>query len=451
MPTAQEPFIILLLSFISLFGLFFVSTFIQVVRRHRKKAASIFFTRPTLYFKIHKLLFGDKIDTLLFCLTCVQHTLRVFYLLFLCAVFLKKQSVAYYITSGAWSNPLDALQFISFLIVLIVSFIVIADLLPRMWAYYGKEKPMKVAGKIASLFLLLFLPLTFSLYRLIRYIFPQTTFSPFKDTEVSSKEKLIEFIKEVDDGNLLNDHDKKLIQAVVNFRDRIAREIMVPRVNLFCIPFDATIKEAATLMEEQGYSRVPVYKNSIDEIVGVLMYKDILLQYMKAFKSNALTFLDKPIEALIKNVLYAPETKKISALLQEFRKRQMHMAIVVDEYGGTAGVVTIEDILEEIVGEIADEYDKEAALYRPAGKNSWIVDARMNLLDLEEELGIKIPQENGYDTIAGYIFYRLGTIPEKGTSIHHDEFELEILSSNDRIVEKVKIVVSPNPKLNKGS
>ena len=115
------------------------------------------------------------------------------------------------------------------------------------------------------------------------------------------------------------------------------------------------------------------------------------------------------------------------------------MAIVVDEYGGTSGLVTIEDILEEIVGEIGDEYDIEPPLFTLHGKNSWIIDARMNLIDLEEELGILIPQIGEYDTIAGYIFFRLGTIPEKGTIIHHDDFDLEIIDSNERSVEKVRI------------
>ncbi|MDB6081990.1 MAG: hypothetical protein JWO53_1262, partial [Chlamydiia bacterium] len=278
----------------------------------------------------------------------------------------------------------------------------------------------------------LFTPFTLPLFWLIRIISPKSGFSPFGESHIISKEKLLELIRDVDDGNLLNEHDKKLFYAVLNFRDRIAREVMVPRVNLFSVPHDLTIAEAAALIEKEGYSRIPIYKNSPDEIIGVLMYKDVLLEYMRK------TF-DKPVDSIMKKVLYTPETKKISLLLQEFRKKQIHMAIVVDEYGGTAGIVTIEDILEEIVGEIADEYDQESALFHPAGKGAWIVDARMNLLDLEEELGIKIPEEGEYDTISGYVFFCLGTIPQKGVIIHHDQFELEILSSNDRVVEKVKI------------
>ena len=218
---------------------------------------------------------------------------------------------------------------------------------------------------------------------------------------------------------------------------------MVPRVHLFCLSSDTSIKDAAIFLERDGYSRVPVYDGSIDKIVGVLMFKDILLRYMEFTETANIQLLLEPIESLVKDVLYTPETKNIAQLLQEFIKKRMHMAIVVDEYGGTAGLVTIEDILEEIVGEIGDEYDEEPPLFIRSGKNAWIVDARMNLLDLEEELGIKIPQDGEYDTIAGYIFFRLETIPEKGVCIHHDAFDLEIIASNERSVEKVKITQSP--------
>ncbi len=246
---------------------------------------------------------------------------------------------------------------------------------------------------------------------------------------------LQELIKEISKQNLLSDHDKKLFQSLLTFRKRIVREVMVPRIDLFCLPLTCPIQEAAQLMQKEGYSRVPVYKHTQDHIVGVVMYKDILAKYMEPNKD----ILKEPIEELAKKVLYTPETKKISMLLQEFRKKQTHLAVVVDEYGMTSGVVTIEDILEEIVGEIADEYDEAEVLIRPAGKHAWIVDARINLLDLEEEIQVKIPQEGEYDTIAGYIFFRLGTIPTKGVVLHHDDFDIEILSSGDRSVEKVKI------------
>ncbi len=440
-----EPLILPFFSIFSLFALFFISTFLHVARRLRKETTQKYLhDSHLLYFKLHKFLFGENLDTLLFCLTCVQHILRIFVILFLYAAFLGESSNCNYLLSSAWRSFVEATQFLGFLVLTILAFILFGDVLPRMWAYHKSMKAAQISTPFSSLFLFLFLPITFLLYRLMRLFSGPATFSPFNESTVASKEKLLEAIRDADEGSLLSEHDKKLLQSIFTFRDRIAREVMVPRVNLACIPQDATIQKAAELFEKEEYSRVPVYENSIDEITGVLMYKDLLLKYMQPEVR-----LEDSIEPLVKNVIYTPETKKISQLLQEFRKKQTHIAIVVDEYGGTAGIVTIEDILEEIVGEIADEYDEEADLFKSVGKGIWIVDARMNLLDLEEELGIKIPQEGEYDTIAGYIFFRLGTIPSKGTCLHHDQFELEILQSNDRVVEKVKIISTPLQKIQK--
>ena len=214
----------------------------------------------------------------------------------------------------------------------------------------------------------------------------------------------------------------------------------MPRVDVFSLSSDTSIKEAAKILENEGYSRTPVYTDTVDNIVGVLMYKDILSKNQEfEEKGNDNSIIEAPIETIQKNVLYTPETKKISQLLQEFRKKQVHLAIVVDEYGGTEGIVTIEDILEEIVGDIADEYDEEEALFFPQPDGSWIVDPRMSILDAEEQLGLTIPQEGEYDSIGGYIYHCAGSIPTKGFIIHRDEFEIEILRSNDRTIEKVRI------------
>lgn len=255
-----------------------------------------------------------------------------------------------------------------------------------------------------------------------------------------AKQEIFDIIQEAEITDKLNTHDKEMIESVVGLQELVAREVMVPRVDVFSLSADTPIEKAAKLLQDEGYSRVPVYRNTIDQIVGVLMYKDVLSKYMEFKEKNCdPKILAAPIETIVKKVLYTPETKKISNLLQEFRKKQLHLAIVVDEYGGTEGVVTIEDILEEIVGEIEDEYDEEEDQFIQEASGSWIVDARMSILDVEEELGIEIPQEGDYDTIGGYIFHRAGSIPAKGFIIKHDTFQIEVLKSNDRRVEKVRI------------
>jgi putative hemolysin len=246
--------------------------------------------------------------------------------------------------------------------------------------------------------------------------------------------KLLSLLYESDLTPLLDPNDKKLILSIASFKEKTAREVMVPRINMFCLEASTSVQEAAQSFIKEGYSRIPVFKENVDKIVGVLLYKDILKVYANG--SN----LDSPIESLAKPIVYAPETKKISYLLQEFRTKQRHLAIVVDEYGGTEGIVTIEDILEELVGEIADEYDiGEASMILSTSSSGWVVDARMHILDIEEQLGIRIPHSQEYDTLGGYIYHRAGAIPIKGWKIHHDDYDLEVLSSNDRAIGKVEI------------
>jgi CBS domain containing-hemolysin-like protein len=283
---------------------------------------------------------------------------------------------------------------------------------------------LSLGAPIASIYLTLFLPIS-----ALPLWFAQTLLGKKKSTSHSG---LTEMIRE----SSLAPQEEMLVRSFVHFQTRVVKEIMVPRVDLFCLSLATTIREATRLLAQEGYSRVPVYQETLDQIVGVVLYKDLL-------KSYALpgVDLDKSVETLVKPVLYAPENKKIAHLLQEFRTKQIHMAIVVDEYGGTEGIVTIEDILEELVGEIEDEYDigaDKTVWDLPGG--GWVVDAKMTIIAIKEQLDIAIPESPEYETIGGYIYHAAGTIPPKGWRMFHDDFELEVLSSNERAIKKVKIV-----------
>ncbi len=235
--------------------------------------------------------------------------------------------------------------------------------------------------------------------------------------------------------------DQKWLSTFLLFKGRVAKEIMIPRIAITAIPESASLEKAAALFLEEGYSRIPVYKNSLDEITGVLLYKDLFNLYIRQ-KS-----LEESVKSLVKPVIYAPESKKIAALLQEFRAKQLHFAIIVDEYGGTEGIVTIEDILEELVGEIEDEYDVvEKDLFWKLPNGSWVVDAKLNITDVATKTGVHIPQSSEYETIGGYVFYRAGTIPQKGWSMHHDAFELEVLRSSEKAVEKIRLTPTKYPE-----
>jgi len=328
------------------------------------------------------------------------------------------------------------------LVVLLFLALLIGDFFPRLLAIWAPEQSLALSLPFASFFLYLSFPFSFIFLKLAEIVLRSRRKESWVDPVEETKEVIVQILRSANVKSRLNGTDKKLIESVIKFKDRIVREVMVPRVDLFILSAETTVLEAAKELITEGYSRIPVYRETIDNIIGVLMFKDILQLYMDCLegkKESAL--LNAPIESITKGVFYTPETKKVAQLLQEFRLKQMHMAIVVDEYGGTEGVVTMEDILEEIVGDIADEYDisEEELFTTQPGGGSWIVDARMSILDAEETFDIHIPQEGEYDTIGGYIFHKIGSIPQKGLRIHHEDFDLEILSSSERSVEKVRI------------
>ncbi len=316
----------------------------------------------------------------------------------------------------------------------------LVDFIPRYLATRLPTTIITASAPIVSCFLFIYFPFLFLLLKMSQSI-SHAFFDHISAPQSLLKEKIIEMIQEsADDGNLDED-EKKLIESIVTFRDRIVREIMIPRIKIFTLPAETPIDEAAQALFEEGFSRVPIYRDNIDNIIGILMVKDILHCYMKCKNpQEARSLLNMPVETIVKKVLYTPETKKVSLLLKEFRNKQVHFAVVVDEYGGTEGIVTIEDILEEIVGEISDEYDdEEEILFSPQADGGWLVNAHMTINDAEDKLDIIIPQDGDYETIGGYIYHKAGVIPQSGFTIHHDNFELEVLASNDRRITSVRI------------
>lgn len=302
-------------------------------------------------------------------------------------------------------------------------------------AHYPKNL-LRTSLPLSFFLLTIFSPIIGIILKILESISPQNALDT--TTSPPSKKKLKELIKESELQIHLDSIDQKLINSFIHFKERVAKEIMVPRVDLFSLSAETTIKDASILFFKEGYSRIPIYHDTLDNIVGVVLYKDLLKYFL-----NTPPALEKTLDSIAKPVLYTPENKKVSQLLQEFRTKQIHMAIVVDEYGGTEGIVTIEDILEELVGEIEDEYDiDEEHVFVKTADGGYIIDAKMTLLDIAEQIGIHIPTHPEYETLGGYVYHCAGTIPSKGWSISHDEFYLEVLSSNERAIKKIKIIQS---------
>lgn len=304
---------------------------------------------------------------------------------------------------------------------------------------------LKLFSGIASFFLLLFFPLTWPLIWLEHHLTPEHAHEADEDARaIKIKHRLLELLQESDIKDLIDPQDKKLIKSIANFQDRVAREIMVPKIDIVAFSENISIADAAPGFIREGFSRIPIYNESIDLITGVLLYKDLLTFVLEHLDKDPEIIKKTTLKTLAKPIIYAPEGKKISDLLQEMKQLQIHIIVVVNEYGCTEGIVTIEDILEEIVGDISDEHDvDEELLYAATNDNAWIVDARMNIIDLETETGIVIPPDPEYETVGGFILHQINSFPVVGAIIHTDDFDIKVLSTGKRQIYKVKIIPLP--------
>lgn len=240
--------------------------------------------------------------------------------------------------------------------------------------------------------------------------------------------------------------DEDLLDSIIKFSDTVIREIMVPRTEMVALSLDATAEEVRRVVVERGHSRLPVYEDTIDNIIGLLHVKDLFRQ---SNTPGAEKGGDLPLDAvvdgltalrgLLRPAFYVPEVMKISELLREFQRRKTHMAIVVDEYGGTAGVVTLEDIIEEIVGEIQDEYDVEEKQYRVLSVNKLIADGRVTVYDLEDVLDVQFPEDSGFETLAGFLMFRAGCLPEPGAVIEWNDLRFTVKEANEKRIATVEI------------
>jgi putative hemolysin len=233
---------------------------------------------------------------------------------------------------------------------------------------------------------------------------------------------------------ILEESDRELIQSVVEFGDKTVREVMTPRPEIVAVPIDTTVEQFTELLRTKPYSRVPVYEGTIDHVKGIVFAHDVLQVRDSEARQHTVGELMRP-------VVFVPESKRVSALLREMQTEGQHMAIVIDEYGGTAGVVTIEDLVEEIVGEIRDEHEAEADIIRE-NENSYVVPGNMDVDRLDELFHIR---PNGHEaaTVAGLVSEILGRIPEQGEVVEENGLRFEVLESTDRRVERLRISAMP--------
>jgi CBS domain containing-hemolysin-like protein len=234
-----------------------------------------------------------------------------------------------------------------------------------------------------------------------------------------------------EEGGVIEENEKEMIYSIFEFGDTLAREVMVPRIDIVAVDAETPLLQALDVIMKEGHSRIPVYQGTIDNIIGLLYAKDLLV-YRKEGKHNV------PLTSILRPAYFVPETKKVDDLLRELQARRVHMAIVVDEYGGTAGLVTVEDLLEEIVGEIQDEYDEEEPTVERVSDTEFIFDAGVNLDDVNDLLRVELPDTGG-DTLGGFIYAQLGRVAAVGDEIRVGDLTITVLSVAGRRIRKVRV------------
>lgn len=260
---------------------------------------------------------------------------------------------------------------------------------------------------------------------------------------VREEGEILTMVTAAEEHDVIEEEEKEMIHSVFEFGDTIAREVMVPRPDMVILPANATVENALSITTEYGFSRIPVFKDSVDNIVGLLYAKDLIERLRRGE-------LDHAVGDMVREAYFIPETKRLGELLRELQKRKVHMNIVVDEYGTVVGLVTIEDLLEEIVGEIFDEFDREVKLVEHVGPKRFRVDARMNMDDLNEFLGFELPHED-VDTVGGLVFKVLGKVPVPGEAFVYDGVSFKVEKVRGHRISKVMLeTISENPEGDRG-
>jgi len=253
---------------------------------------------------------------------------------------------------------------------------------------------------------------------------------------VMSTQELSLLVERGGEQGILEAEEEQMIQAVIELGDQRVHEVMVPRIAMVSLPAGATLEEAIDTLVEEGHSRIPVYEETIDEIIGILYAKD-LLPFLKG------SVAERPsLRSILRTPVFVPESMSVDDLLHEFQRRKVHIAIVLDEYGGTAGLVTIEDLLEEIVGEIQDEYDEEEPLIVRLSEDEARIDGRADVDDLADlfDTNLGLEDADEYDTVGGLIYHRIGGVPKPGDQVVVDGLTLTVETTDGRRVGKVLAV-----------
>lgn len=314
--------------------------------------------------------------------------------------------------------------------------LLVGELIPRAWGRHYAERIVLHASPFLHKVTIALSPFT-KLLILINKAIGRLFGSPVEGPEEFEIEHEIRsVVAEGEKEGALQEDQKEMIQSIVDFGTADVNEIMTPRTDMVSIEASSTVSEAREIAVSSKHSRIPVYDGDRDNVVGVILVKD-LLEFLGNTDNGPLA-----VRKIMHDPFFVPETKNVGELLRDFRRKKQQMAIVLDEYGGTAGVITIEDILEEIVGDIVDEYDVDVdAPLKRISESIAVVDGRMHLDDLNEELGTTIPEDPDFETISGFLLSRMGRVPATGEQYVYEGIEFAILEADPRKIGKIKMTI----------
>ncbi len=313
--------------------------------------------------------------------------------------------------------------------------IIFGELVPKQIGLAHAERVAMSTSRLLEVLGTLFSPLVAFLTWVTRHVSRLFGADVAAEERISSEELRL-IIEQGGEQGILEAEEEQMIHAVIELGDQRVHEVMVPRIAMVTLPATATFDDAIELVVEEGHSRIPVYETTVDEIVGILYAKD-LLPFLKTDAP------DHPaLRTLLRTPVFVPESMSVDDLLHELQRRKVHLAIVLDEYGGTAGLVTIEDLIEEIVGEIQDEYDEEEPLIVALSDDEVRVDGRAAVDDLSSlfDTELALEDEDEYDTVGGLIYHRIGGVPKPGDQVSVDGLTLTVETTDGRRVGKVLVV-----------
>lgn len=313
-------------------------------------------------------------------------------------------------------------------VVMTLVIMIIGEILPKNIAKHIPEKFAMFATPLLSLLVFIFRPLTF-----IFDYFEKLISQLYKDSDDSySTDEFITMVEEANEDGEIEDHEADLITNALEFNDLDVGEILTPRIDVIAIDVDEdSVEDIEIKYRDSGFSRLPVYEDNIDNIIGVLIEKDFYYHLLYEKSTN--------IKEILKDVIYTSPQVKISSLLKQFQTSKTHMAIVVDEYGGTQGIITMEDILEELVGEIYDEHDEVIEYYKKIDENTYLVKADVDYEDMFEHFGIEIDEDYEFNTTSAWVIDVFDKIPEVGDSFDFKNMHIEVTDADSKKVNEIKI------------